>query len=119
MSTDTLSSRVGKAFALERHSIDFIPESERHGRPSNQLTMWFAANVNIVTAITGGLAVVFGLPLLWALVALFVGNLIGTAIMALHSVQGPRLGIEQMIQSRAQFGYYGATIALLLGIVVD
>ncbi len=34
--------------------------------------------------------------------------------MASHSAQGPHLGIPQMIQSRAQFGYYGAVIPLLM-----
>lgn len=34
--------------------------------------------------------------------------------MALHSAQGPRLGLPQMISSRAQFGVFGAAIPLLL-----
>src|SRR5699024_10175023 len=36
----------------------------------------------------------------------------------LHSVQGPRLGIPQMIQSRAQFGMVGAALPLVLVIVL-
>src|SRR6185437_8792544 len=37
---------------------------------------------------------------------------------ALHSAQGPKLGIPQMIQSRAQFGFYGAILPLLLVVVM-
>ncbi len=38
--------------------------------------------------------------------------------MALHSAQGPRLGLPQMISSRAQFGVLGAAIPLVLVIVM-
>jgi hypothetical protein len=41
-------------------------------------------------------------------VAAIIGLGFGTLFQATHSVQGPKLGIPQMIQSRAQFGYYGA-----------
>ena len=34
--------------------------------------------------------------------------------MALHSAQGPALGLPQMISSRAQFGVYGAALPLFL-----
>jgi nucleobase:cation symporter-1, NCS1 family len=30
--------------------------------------------------------------------------------MAAHSAQGPRLGVPQLVQSRAQFGFYGALL---------
>jgi len=38
--------------------------------------------------------------------------------MALHSAQGPRMGIPQMISSRAQFGVYGACLPLVLVILI-
>ena len=38
--------------------------------------------------------------------------------MALHSVQGPRLGIPQMMQSRAQFGMYGAALPNVIVILM-
>jgi len=38
--------------------------------------------------------------------------------MALHSAQGPKLGLPQMISSRAQFGVYGAIIPLVLVILM-
>jgi nucleobase:cation symporter-1, NCS1 family len=47
------------------------------------------------------------------LLALVVGNALGTIFMSAHSAQGPHLGIPQMIQSRAQFGVLGAAIPLL------
>ena len=41
-----------------------------------------------------------------------IGILVGTLFMALHATQGPTLGLPQMIQSRAQFGYRGVIVAL-------
>ena len=41
------------------------------------------------------------------------------AFTALHAVQGPRLGVPQMIQSRGQFGFYGAIFIFLASILLD
>lgn len=104
--------------AVERRSIDFIPMEERHGHPASLFTVWFAANTQITTAVTGALGVVLGLSLPWAVLALVVGNVLGGIAMALHSAQGPRLGVPQMIQSRAQFGFFGAVLPLVLVIIM-
>lgn len=103
---------------MEHRSIDFIPESERHGSVKNLFAIWFSANAQITTVVTGALAIVFGLNLWSAILAILVGNLIGGIFMAYHSVQGPKLGIPQMIQSRAQFGVVGAVLPLVLVIVM-
>ena len=35
---------------------------------------------------------------------------------AFHSAQGPQLGLPQMIQSRAQFGYIGVAVLVLFAL---
>lgn len=107
-----------RTLTVERRSIDVIPASERHGTPRNQLTLWLGANLQITAIVDGALAVVFGADALWAIVGLLVGNVLGGTVMALHSAQGPRLGLPQMISSRAQFGVYGAVMPLILVIVM-
>ena len=99
---------------IETRSIEYIPANERHGKPRGLFAVWFAANMHITTLVTGSLCVTFGLNLFWSVVAIIVGNLIGAIFMASHSAQGPKLGIPQMIQSRAQFGVIGAVIPLIL-----
>jgi NCS1 family nucleobase:cation symporter-1 len=106
------------ALKVERRSIDFIPEAERHGRPAGLFAVWFAANMQVTTIVTGALGVLLGLSLPWAVLALVLGNVVGGVFMALHSAQGPKLGIPQMIQSRAQFGFHGAVLPLLLVIIM-
>ncbi|MCX4827466.1 MULTISPECIES: purine-cytosine permease family protein [unclassified Streptomyces] len=106
------------AAVVEKHSIDVVPDSERHGSAFNQFTLWLGANLHITAVVTGGLAVVFGGDVVWSLIGLVLGNLLGGAVMALHSAQGPKLGLPQMIQSRAQFGVKGAVVPLLLVVLM-
>jgi NCS1 family nucleobase:cation symporter-1 len=103
---------------VERRSIDVVPDDERHGSPRSQFTLWFGANMQVTAVVDGALAVVFGADALWAIIGLLIGNLAGGAVMALHAAQGPRLGLPQMISSRAQFGVYGAIVPLLLVVVL-
>ncbi len=113
-----MTQQPQRALTVERRSIDVIPANERHGSPMNQFTLWMSANLQITAVVDGALAVVFGNQALWAIIGLLIGNLAGGVVMALHSAQGPRLGLPQMISSRAQFGVYGAAIPLVLVILM-
>ncbi|MGA2708934.1 MAG: cytosine permease [Steroidobacteraceae bacterium] len=104
---------------LEIGTILPIPADQRHGTARDLFTVWFGANLMLLTVVTGGLAVtVFALPLGWALAALAVGNLVGGVFMALHSAQGPTLGVPQMVQTRGQFGSYGSLLVVVIVIVM-
>ena len=112
-------SAVEHAAALERHTIDVIPLTERHGKPRDLFTIWFSSNIMPLTFVTGALAsAVFGLSFVWSLIAIVIGNAVGALFMALHSAQGPNLGVPQMIQSRAQFGYFGALLVVLVAVAM-
>lgn len=102
----------------ETRTIDMVPERERHGSPWSQFTLWFGANLQITAVVDGALAIIFGVEAMTAIVGLLIGNILGGAVMALHSAQGPRLGLPQMISSRVQFGVKGAALPLVLVIVM-
>jgi NCS1 family nucleobase:cation symporter-1 len=110
----TPTDRAAGDGLIESRSIDFIPDTERHGSLLSQFTLWMSANMQITAIVTGALAVVLGGDVFWSLVALLIGQLIGGAVMALHGAQGPQLGLPQMISSRVQFGVYGAMIPIVL-----
>jgi NCS1 family nucleobase:cation symporter-1 len=102
---------------LEISTIQPIALDQRHGKARDLFTIWFGANVLLLTVVTGGLAVtVFGLPFIWAVAGLTIGNFVGAIFMALHAAQGPTLGVAQMVQTRGQFGSIGAL--LVVGIVI-
>ncbi|WP_213954574.1 cytosine permease [Variovorax sp. dw_954] len=103
---------------VETRTIDMVPEHERHGAPRSQFTLWFGANMQITAVVDGALAIVFGAEALTAIVGLLIGNVLGGIVMALHSAQGPRLGLPQMISSRVQFGVRGAALPLVLVILM-
>ena len=97
---------------IETRSIDWIPDTERHGKVWHQAPLWFLGNFQYFTIPIGFIGPAFGLSLAWTIVAGTAGILVGTMFMALHATQGPTLGLPQMIQSRAQFGYRGVIVAL-------
>jgi NCS1 family nucleobase:cation symporter-1 len=100
---------------VEKHTIYQIPLDQRHGQARQLFTLWFGANLNVLTVVTGALATtVFHQSFFSALTAILVGNLVGTVFMALHAAQGPRLGVPQMVQSRGQFGAKGAAFVVAL-----
>ncbi|HVB43038.1 MAG TPA: cytosine permease [Streptosporangiaceae bacterium] len=93
---------------VETRHIDMIPAAARHGRPWHQFAFWWGGNVNVFNVVLGAIVVSIGLPLWWALAAIALGTATGALLIALHATQGPRLGVPQTIQSRAQFGFYGS-----------
>jgi nucleobase:cation symporter-1, NCS1 family len=110
---------VEQAAVLEERTIQPIPVTERHGTARDLFTIWFGSNIMLLTVVTGALAAtVFGLPFTWAVLALSAGNLTGAVFMALHAAQGPILGVPQMVQTRGQFGTYGALLVVTLVIIM-
>jgi NCS1 family nucleobase:cation symporter-1 len=114
-----MTAEAAKGPAIERYTIFPIPLEDRHGRARDLFTLWFGANITILTVVTGALSTsLFKLPLGAALLAIVVGNLVGGVFMALHAAQGPQLGVPQMVQSRGQFGSIGALVIVAFVIVM-
>ena len=98
---------------IEKRSIDYVPENERHGKVSHQGPFWFVGNFQPFTLALGFVGPSLGLSLWWSIVAGVAGIAFGTLFMAFHATQGPVLGLPQMIQSRAQFGFRGVLLPLI------
>ena len=96
--------------AIESKSIDWVPLDERRGKPSTLFPLWFMSNANLTTLATGMVGAALGASFMTSLVAIVLGAAVGTVFTAFHSAQGPQLGLPQMIQSRAQFGYRGVVV---------
>jgi len=117
MSNEATSDRRS-LLQIEEHSIDFIPESERHGKPWQQVPFWFGNGLSLTSAAIGFIGPALGLNLAWSVVAVVTGMAFGTIFMALHASQGPQMGLPQMIQSRAQFGSRGVVLPLVLCVFI-
>ncbi|WP_193323360.1 purine-cytosine permease family protein [Erwinia endophytica] len=113
------TNSIASASSVELSTIQPIPHAARHGKPRDLFTIWFGSNIMLLTVITGALAVsVFHLSFLWATLAVLIGNLAGGLFMALHSAQGPQLGVPQMVQTRGQFGSYGSVLVVALVVIM-
>ena len=97
---------------VETRSVDWVPHSERFGKSRDLGNVWFVGNVNLTAMATGVVALSLGSNLIWTIIAVVLGSLFGTFFMAFHSAQGPQLGLPQLVQSRAQFGYIGAALTV-------
>jgi nucleobase:cation symporter-1, NCS1 family len=97
---------------IEVHSIDWVPDPERHGKNWQQTMLWFLGNFQYFTIPIGFIGPALGLSLGWSILAGTLGIAFGTLFMAFHATQGPVFGLPQMIQTRAQMGYRGVVVAL-------
>src|SRR3984957_6933307 len=97
---------------IEVHSIDWIPDTERHGKTWQQAMLWFLGNFQYFTIPIGFVGPALGLSLGWSILAGALGICFGTLFMALPATQGPVFGLPQMTQTQAQLGYRGVVVAL-------
>jgi len=102
---------------IETRSIDWVPLHERHGKVGAQGRFWFLGNFHFFTISIGFIGPGMGLGLGWTILAGTLGILIGTVFQAFHASQGAEMGLPQMIQSRAQFGYRGVILPLAATLV--
>jgi len=106
------SAEDRSTYGIERHSIDYVSSAERHGHVRDQGPFWFTVNFQFMSVSLGFVGPAMGLSLGWTTVAAALGIIVGTIFMAFHATQGPIMGLPQMVQSRAQFGFRGVILPL-------
>jgi NCS1 family nucleobase:cation symporter-1 len=93
-------------FTIEAHGMEPIPESARYGSVGRVFTVWFTPNLVPAAFFIGTLVTADFLKLgfMTSLLAIIVGNVVGSYFVALLSTMGPRLGLAQMPAARLPFG---------------
>lgn len=92
---------------IEPYGVDHIPDVEKHGKPSSQFYVWFAAGLSFPIMILGFSAAYLGLSLMEGIIAVIVGAVVGSILMGVLSRMGVHLGVPQQIQARGPMGYVG------------
>lgn len=101
------------SITVEHRGIEYVPLTERWGRPSNLFWMWAGAVWNVEFLVYGVLGVViFGLSFAQAVIVIVLGNLT-YVLTGLASLQGPRAGTTCFGVSRAAFGPNGNRVPSL------
>jgi NCS1 family nucleobase:cation symporter-1 len=94
---------------FESRGIDYIPLSERRGKPLDLAWMWAGALFNVEYVVYGALIMSFGLRFWQAAVVIIVGNF-SYIVAGLGSLQGPKAGTAAFTINRAPFGPLGARL---------
>ncbi|POB11997.1 cytosine permease [Sulfobacillus sp. hq2] len=92
---------------VEARGIEWVPASERHGRPSQLFTLWFSANLGMPALLVGVLGPVLGLSIGQTLWAVLLGNLLASTLLALVAQAGTGQGLAQLPLVRSVFGRLG------------
>ena len=101
--------------AVEPGGVELIPESERHGTPSQLFWTWSSPNFEFATVYVGVLPIVtFGGAFWPTVLGLVLGTALGSVTHGILSTFGPRFGVPQLIQSRAAFGFAGNLLPAVL-----
>jgi nucleobase:cation symporter-1, NCS1 family len=100
-----MPSREGD-FTIEGHGFEPIPESARYGSLARVFTVWFTPNLVPAAFFIGTLVTLdfLKLGLVTSILAIVVGNIIGSYVVGLLSTMGPRLGLAQIPAARLPFG---------------
>jgi purine-cytosine permease-like protein len=97
-----------KVVAVEPGGAEFIPLTDRHGKPLKLFWTWMSPNLEFATVFVGVISVAFfGQTLLGASLAVVIGTGLGSITHGILSARGPHYGVPQMILSRIPFGFRG------------
>ncbi|WOC12717.1 purine-cytosine permease family protein [Gordonia sp. MP11Mi] len=110
------ATSADRVLPIEQAGLDRIRPDQRKGRPHSLFGIWSSTNLTPATFVTGALGVQLGLSLPMAIFASIIGILLGSTLIPTKSYVGFRLGIPQMLMSRATFGRIGAVLPSLIGL---
>jgi nucleobase:cation symporter-1, NCS1 family len=97
-----------KVATIEPGGAEYIPLSERHGKPLQQFWTWVSPNMEFATIFVGIIGVwFFGLNFWLTALAIVLGTALGSVSMGALAARGPLFGVPQMVLSRIGFGRLG------------
>jgi nucleobase:cation symporter-1, NCS1 family len=99
-------------FRVEARGIDYVPASERWGKPRDLFGMWAGSSVNFEYLIYGALLATFGLSFTQVVALILVGNL-SYLFLGLCSLQAPQAGTTVFTINRAAYGPNGSRLIAL------
>jgi nucleobase:cation symporter-1, NCS1 family len=105
VSRDGMPTREGD-LSIEARGIEPIPETARYGSVNRVFTVWFTPNLVPAAFFIGTLAAADFLQVgfVTGLLAIIVGNLVGSVLVGALSTMGPATGMAQMPLARLAFG---------------
>ena len=119
MAATAEQGRSRALFQVERRGIEPVPRDERYGRPHRLGFLWAGAFCDFASILTASLlASVYGLGFWQAVIALFVGTLVGAVVLGLLSQIGVATGLPQVPFAERVFGTAWMRVAAALTLVI-
>jgi nucleobase:cation symporter-1, NCS1 family len=107
-----------RAWSIETHGINSIPDSDRHGSPRELFWVWCAANIGILGVTYGAFLVAFYSLNLWqGILAAAIGTIVSFLLVGVVSLAGKLGGAPTLTLSRAAFGVRGNALPTLVSYV--
>ncbi|MGW1845301.1 purine-cytosine permease family protein [Streptomyces sp. NPDC001966] len=103
--------------AVESHGIDTIPDGERWSKPKDIFWVVFGGANSISTALLGAFPIMFGLSFTDGLLAVCVGVVLGSLVLAPMALFGRQTGTNNAVASSAHFGVHGRIIGSFLALL--
>jgi purine-cytosine permease-like protein len=120
----SVEERVGpqppsdRAWSIETHGINSIPDTDRHGSPRELFWVWCAANIGILGVTYGAFLVAFYSLNLWqGILAAAIGTIVSFLLVGVVSLAGKLGGAPTLTLSRAAFGVRGNSVPTLVSYV--
>lgn len=118
MSATTSTNAPPPITEVEQHGIDTIPAEERTAKPIDLFRTIFGTSNAFSAVLLGSFPIlVFGLSFEQAVLATFIGVVIGALIVMPIALFGPITGTNSAVASGAHFGVAGRIIGSLLAML--
>lgn len=102
---------------VESRGIDTVPDDERWSRPKDVFSVVFGGANSISTALLGSFPVLLGLSFTDGLLAVCVGVVLGSLVLAPIVLFGRQTGTNNAVASSAHFGVHGRIIGSFLSLL--
>ncbi|MFT9015728.1 MAG: cytosine permease [Acetobacter sp.] len=111
-----VSDKIGY---IEQWGATPLPESARHGRASDLLSVFFGSQMNYASLLLGALPFTFGLDPIQALSAIIVGAFLGALGVGGMAMMSAVTGANSLMTSMAFFGVKGRVTGSVIIQVID
>ncbi len=105
LTNEGMPSHAGD-LSIEGRGIEPVPASARYGSLGRIFSVWFTPNLVPAAFFIGTLAAAdfLQIGLVTGVLAILVGNIVGSILVGLLGTMGPRTGMAQMPLARAAYG---------------
>ncbi len=106
-------SLVDKPWQIEQRGLERIEATDRHGRITELLYIWFSANIGFLGLLYGAIIVTYHLSFGQGILAAVLGST-SFLLVGMLGISGKNSGYPMLVLARRPFGKYGNVLPSLI-----